>query len=110
MAQIMLMITTSRKAFQAKITGQRRWGARHCIGLWTGASSETCVSASNTGPSSGNKGTIRIDVVDMAFPPGGTADVFRIIFHGPNGSLKSNGSARMRLCGNRQQDPQEARA
>jgi hypothetical protein len=39
---------------------------------------------------------------------GGAADVILILFHHSIGALKKYGVTRMRLSGDRQQDPQEA--
>jgi hypothetical protein len=93
------MITTSRKAFQGKITGLKRWGARHFTGQWTGASSATCARALTIGPSFGNKGTVRNDIVKWDILSGGAADVFPILCRSSTGALNMLAARRMRLSG-----------
>jgi hypothetical protein len=98
--RIMLMITMSRKGFQTEITSRRRWAGKRFMRPLTAASKMICARAT-IGPSSENKGAIRIDLAGCA----SYLPVRRKFVRFPVSSFKNSEPIRMRLSGNRRRNP-----
>ena len=99
--RIMFMITMSRKGFQTKMTSRRRWAGKRFMRPLTAASRKICARGATTGPSSENKGAIRIDLAGCA----SYLPVRRKFVRFPVSSLKNSEPMRMRLSGNRRRNP-----